>query len=167
MNQALLRLIRLTRALAREEDRRWLDGMAAELPHAVSARERIAWASGAAGILAVSLARRLLPHFSIILLTLAACTAMAYADLQSGSRSPYFALLIGIVAVASFLRPAWPWPLVFALLAAFILPAFLMFSFEGPYAHDSGNTTFPLVPGVAVALATGWLRRKIRSARLA
>jgi hypothetical protein len=79
-------------------------------------------------------------------------------DLESGPRWPYFALTFGSVAAVSFWKGELPWAFIATVLFAICLPALIVLGFEGPYSHNSGRTTFPVLPTLSVALAAFWLR---------
>jgi hypothetical protein len=156
-------LLGLARHLTPPADQDWLDALAAELPALGGRRERLGWIGGVVGVVGASWWRQAAAGLLFYAGVALAAVALTYLDLQSGSRSPYFALLIATSAALAFLRPALPWR--WAVLLSFVLPLAAMLSFDGPYAHDSGDTTFPLWPSLAAAFFAAWVRSRIDSRR--
>lgn len=157
LGESLLKAIRL---VLTDEDCFWLDGLRAELQEIEGGREQAFWLGGAIALALVSLKRRLLDEAGLIALTGIGGAVLAYVDLEASTRLPYFALLLTFVAVVSLIKAELPWPFLWAALAGFCLPLFVMLGFKGPYVHDTGDTTFPVLPALAVALLVSWLRRR-------
>lgn len=91
--------------------------------------------------------------------------AAALLDLHSSSRWPYVSALFCVALLLTLLQPkrAWRW----TLLAAFILPAFVLISGHwGPYAVDRFDVFYGLVPAaigtlIGVGLRSGLSRLRV------
>jgi hypothetical protein len=157
------RLLSLLRLLVRPQERDWFDALVAEREY--TDKGRLVWLTGAVSITGLSLARRAAGQLPLWLMLLASGLLIGYVDLEIERRWPFFALTLGSVAAVSFWKAELPWAFVATVLFAFCLPALIMLGFEGPYSHDSGRTTFPVLPAVSVALGAFWLRRRWNARR--
>src|SRR5262249_3437962 len=91
--------------------------------------------------------------------------AAALLDLHSSSRWPYVSALFCVALLLTLLQPkrAWRW----TLLAAFILPAFVLISGHwGPYAVDRFDVFYGLVPAAIGTLIGVGLRSGLSQLRV-
>ena len=79
----------------------------------------------------------------------------ALLDLRSATRWPYVIAVCGIALLLTLLQPRWAWR--WTLLAALVLPAFVLLSGDwGPYRNDQFDVFYGVMPaGLGTLLGLG------------
>lgn len=162
MENSSLALVRLLNAcmLALLPDKRRAFGRAliAEQNEITNTRERLSWAAGGmvmsmreflSNVFANPLAWALGSVFGV---------GAALIDLHSGTRWPYLIAVCAIAFLLTLFRPRWAWR--WTLLAALVLPAFVLLSGNwGPYRVDQFDVLYGVLPAALGTLLALGLRK--------
>jgi len=136
----------------------------AEQSEIVNRRERLSWAAGG---MVMSIREFLASAFDNPLAWALGSVfglGAALLDLHSATRWPYIIAVCAIALSLTLFRPRWAWR--WTLLAALVLPVFVLLSGEwGPYRLDQFDVFYGVLPaGLGTLLGLG-LRKAASSVR--
>jgi hypothetical protein len=147
-------------AILPRDKRVWGEALITEQDEIDNARELLGWAAGGIVMSVRELLARVFDNQLGWVLGSVLGLGAALLDLRSTTRGPYAIAVCGIALLLTLVWPRWAWR--WALLAALVLPAFVLLSGDwGPYRVDQFAVFYGVVPaGVGTLLGLG-LRKAV------
>jgi hypothetical protein len=130
----------------------------AEQNEITDARERLRWAAGGMFMSMREFVAKLFDDPLAWALGSVFGVGAALLDLHSGTRRPYLIAVCAIAFLLTLFRPWWTWR--WTLLAALVLPAFVLLSGDwGPYRVDQFDVFYGVLPAGLGTLGALGLRK--------
>ena len=160
--RGMARLISLLGALLPAGQRRWAEGLSAEIYAAETPSERRSMAlSGGMGLISIALERMLAGWFSrpaVLGAAMLIGATIGAMDISVPTRWPLRVAVVVSSLALGMARPAGA-GLSGAILGLGIAAVALLDRAPNPYTHDRGDVWIPLLPAVALTILGGGVAR--------